>query len=119
MSQTPLEPNRSEEERLQQFLRQSRTSPPPPSSDLEDRILRSIAAHPLKQRSRLFWGWVGIPILVAMLLSWVGYRRWQAQMLVQETEALETFLVSTWGGLLGQDGVEAETWWIELGPEGS
>ncbi|MCF2972038.1 hypothetical protein L1047_12615 [Synechococcus sp. Nb3U1] len=112
MNQNPFE-----EEQLRQFLRQFRT--PPPSSDLEDRILRSVTAHPLRQRSRLGWGWVGIPILVGTLLGWAGYQRWQAQVVVQETEALESFLINTWGGLLGQDGVEAETWWIELGLEGS
>ncbi len=110
-------PNPLEEERLRHFLRQSRTPPPPPASDLEERILRRVAAHPLQRRSRLGWGWVGIPILVGALLGWVGYQRWQAQVVVQETEALESFLVSTWGDLL--EGVEAETWWIELGPEGS
>jgi hypothetical protein len=46
-------------------------------------------------------------------------QRWQVQVVAQETEALESFLVSTWGSLLSPEGTETETWWIERDPEGS
>ncbi len=110
-------PNPLEEERLRHFLRQHRTPPPSAAPDLEERILRSVVVH--RTHKVLSWRWVGIPILLGALLGWAGYQRWQAQLVVQETEALESFLVSTWGGLLQEEGPEAETWWAEPGPEGS
>ncbi|MEN9224352.1 MAG: hypothetical protein Q6L60_01360 [Thermostichus sp. HHBFW_bins_43] len=110
-------PNPPEEEQLRHFLRQYRPLPPAAAPDLEERILRSVAVH--RPQRGLSWRWVGIPILLGALLGWGGYQRWQTQLVVQDTEALENFLVSTWGGLLQEEGLEAETWWAELGPEGS
>jgi hypothetical protein len=111
--------NPLEEERLRHFLRQYRPLPPPAASGLEEQILQVVATHPLHGRLKHPWRWVGISLLAGALLGWIGYQRWQVQVVAQETEALESFLVSTWGSLLSPEGTETETWWIERDPEGS
>ncbi|HIK21742.1 MAG TPA: hypothetical protein IGR15_11970 [Synechococcus sp. M44_DOE_062] len=111
--------NPLEEERLRHFLRQYRPLSPPADSGLEEQILQAVATHPLHGRTKRSWRWVGISLLAGALLGWVGYQRWQVQVVAQETEALESFLVSTWGSLLSPEGTETETWWIERDPAGS
>jgi len=112
-------PNPSADERLRHFFRQHRPLPPPAASGLEEQILRVVATHPPHDRARRSWRWVGFSLLAGALLGWIGYQRWQLQVAAQETEALESFLVSTWGSLLSRESTEAETWWIEFDPEGS
>ena len=94
----------SPDDRLVSFLQQHQPIPEPPSPDLEDRLMQSIAElepEPSSRRTRRI-GWVSAAIVTVSLLVGVGgYQRWSAQMARQplseeEIANLDRFLETTW-----------------------
>ena len=96
---------------LTHFLRQHRSTPPPASPELEDRILQAIASNspakqpgaqviPLHQRRRLWL--VPSTLAAGLLVALVSYQtlpRFQ-QTDHKDTVNLETFVENTWDNSL-------------------
>jgi hypothetical protein len=96
---------------LTHFLRQHRSTPPPASPDLEDRILQAIATDALKKppgaqvipfhKRRRLW-LVPSTLAAGLLVALVSYQmlpRFQ-QTDRKETASLETFVENTWDNSL-------------------
>ncbi len=99
------------EDQLTTFLRQYRPEPPPASEDLEDRILAAVAVSPPPRQqiqpihARLLW--IPAAIMAGVALIWAG-GQWLAPprtLTASEIEELESFLETTWSGVLEDPGV--------------
>ncbi len=100
---------------LLHFLQQYRTTPPPPASELEDRIMTLIeqdaVLRPARGGSGVYWtqvcDWIRqfwIPSLMVASLAVVGTGYYALRpdptLTTAELEELESFLESTWLGVV-------------------
>lgn len=91
------------EEKLVDFLRQHRTSPPPPKVDLEAQLMAQIEAEANPEKVISFakknypkWAFGGV-IVASILLLFTSVRFLQPTPSVSETnQELETFLTENW-----------------------
>ena len=80
--------------KLASFLHRHAPQPPPADPALRDEILAQLALHPHPRRRR-YWRWA-LPVAIAAALSagWLGSRQ---TLKTAELEAIETYLISSWG----------------------
>ena len=99
----------SQDDRLVKFLRQHTSNAPPAAPDLEQQIMKAVAASP-QQSALVRRQWI-VPSAIAagVLISWTCYRALTpAKPTAAEVAGLETFMESNWDGALGGS-AEAES----------
>lgn len=107
-----------DDEPLIRFLQQHRPIPPATATPLEAQLMQLVAREPkrLSSKSILFWIIPGA-IVAAGLSTWLGWKgsHPSLQMAVQPEE-LESFVVETWSGTIGETTQETnpEISWLML-----
>jgi hypothetical protein len=95
-----------DEKKLVAFVRRYRPVPPPAAVGLERQVMSLVEREVLTCQKRLKLRWL-VPSIgaVSLLLAWGGYH-WFAPapqpQFATNSEELETFLVQSWQGTLGE-----------------
>lgn len=95
-----------DDEKLVAFIRRYRPVPPPAALGLEQRLMSSVEKNVLNCQEKAKWRFL-VPAACAagLLLAWTAYNRLtlpQAQFTASSEEELETFLVESWQGSVGE-----------------
>lgn len=97
-----------DDQKFRDFLHQYRPTPPPPAKNLEDTLIQRVKEIPTPSRYRTYlYGLIAAAITVLSLGVWGTYR-WlnpSPQLAVNEEE-IETFLIESWTGVMGDTSTE-------------
>lgn len=109
----PNDPDR----RLVQFLRKYAPDVPPPSPELEDRTIDALDDRPGPipvNRAKLRPLWlVPVGIAAGLVMTWNGTRSpVPSQPSTEELAQLETYMETTWDGVLGETSLTESSDWF-------
>jgi hypothetical protein len=106
-----------DDDRLVEFLRQHKGTPPPAAPNLEVKLLQSLKTNPRQPAWYQRWQIAPPAIAAGLLVAWSSYHLLVATVEPIDSVPLEAFMESNWNGVVGESpatGQSTEVDWLLL-----